>query len=138
MPDSTVFRTPADIKEPTPLPKGKDPIRPMGEPTQAPIALYEEIEGKPYSAVHFDVEGIWDSSDSLSTDLRAIDSYYRSKVQSGAYEDGVESYKQLIQEAEKATGTKNANFNLKVAKVAEFVRFMEKMDKIDNERERWQ
>lgn len=138
MPDGTTFREPTDVKEPTPLPKGKDPIRPMGEPTQAPIALYEELEGKPYSAVHFDVEGIWDSSDSLTSDLRAIDSYYRTKVQSGEYEDGKHTYEKLIKEAEKATETQNASFNLKVAKIAEFVRFMEKMDKIDSERERWQ
>lgn len=138
MPDGTTFRAPTDIKEPTPLPKGKDPIRPMGEPTEAPIALYEELEGKPYSAVHFDVEGIWDSSDSLAEDLRAIDSYYQNKVKSGEYEDGKDAYEQLIKEAEKATETKNASFNLKVAKIAEFVRFMERMDKIDSERERWQ
>lgn len=139
MGDST-FRAPvAETAKPqAEAPTPQDPARPTQKADYTPIALHEEIEGEPYAAKYFEVGDIWRESDSLAGDLRAIDSYYRTKVQIGELEDSIKNYKQLIEEAEKATNTKNANFNLKVAKIAEFVRFMEKMDKIDAERTRWQ
>jgi hypothetical protein len=137
MPADTAFRTAIQPKTET-APEAKNPD-PVLEPskTAEPIALYEELNGKPYSAKYFDVGDIWDKSDSMAEDLRTIDSYYRTKVQMGELEDGPNNYKKLIEEAEKATNTKNSNFNLRVAKIAEFVRFMEKMDKIDRERIRY-
>jgi hypothetical protein len=71
----------------------------VADEVDAPIALYEELKDRPYSADYFDVAGIWDSSESLSQDLRAIDSYYRSKVQTGEYEDGKKTFEDKIKEA---------------------------------------
>jgi len=137
MPADTAFRTAVEPKAET-IPESKNPD-PVLEPskTPEPIALYEELNGKPYSAKYFEVSDIWDKSESLAEDLKTIDKYYRTKVQIGELEDGLNNYKKMIEEAEKATNTKNSNFNLKVAKIAEFVRFMQRMDKIDQERIRY-
>lgn len=138
MEGSTTFKAPVAQKPSTPLPKGKEPMVHENVDVDVPIALHEEVKGKPYSAEYFELGEIWADHGSLESDLKAIDSYYRERVASGNLKDGVETFKSLIRDAEKVTDTKNANPNLKVAKIAEYMRFMERMDKIDQERSRWQ
>jgi len=104
-----------------------------------PIALHEELKGVPYTAVYFEIDRVWDSPDlSFKEDVEAIENYYRQKVASGEIEDSKKTYEELIKKGEKATNTKNAPANLKIAKIAEFFKFMARLDKIDKERRRWQ
>lgn len=135
---TATFREAQAPVEPQPLPEAKNPDKVISAEPETPIALYQELKGKPYSADYFEMGSLWNDHPSWGEDLSAIDSYYRSKVASGEFQDSKDSYLALIKEAEKATNTKNASTNLKVAKIAEFVRFMEKMDKIETERSKWQ
>lgn len=139
MADSTTFRTAVEPQAEAPAPEGKDPgnVIEGAKENTTPIALYHELKGKPYSAVYFEVGDIWDRSESLKADLMDIDEYYRNQVSSGKLADGVDSFKALIHEAEKITQTKNANFNLKVGKIAEFVKFMNRMDEVERNSERY-
>ena len=137
MSDAT-FRAPveATATPAAPPPEPQNPDVPTGDP-EVPIALHEEINGRPYSADYFGMSEIWGDHESLSGDLQAIDSYYRNQVASGALKDGIESFKALIKDAEKLTGTKNAGDNLKVAKIAEYVKFMQRMNKLESDAKRW-
>lgn len=135
----TTFREASSGGESKPqaeTPEVKNPDRPEGGgPT--PIALYSELEGKPYSAKFFEVEDIYKESESLAEELDFIDRYYREKVQRGELEDGKKTYKNMIKEAEKATDTKNAGNNLKIAKISAFLKYMGNLKKIDKEHDRW-
>jgi len=131
---STTFRTatpaPSSAKS-GPSVEAQNPDRPSVE-VNAPIALYEEVNGRPYAVDYFDVEGIWDDPDlDMRDDMQLIDKAYRSRVQNQKIKDGTDTYKAFIQEAEKATNTKNAPTSVKVAKLAEYVKFMEGLYRID-------
>lgn len=136
---STVFReTSTESQAVSEKVDPKDPARVTGDAkTEVPIALYQEIEGRPYASEFFELSSIWDSQDSLKTDLESIDQYYKSQVQSGELQDGKKTFEGLIKQAEKVTGTTQANQNVRIAKIAEFFRFMNKMKEIDKQRERW-
>ena len=43
----------------------------------------------------------------------------------------------MIAEAEAVTNTKNSNHNLKVAKIAEYLKFIDRLKEIDKRQERW-
>jgi hypothetical protein len=129
----TIFRSAkTEVKEKAPVSEPQNPDRPESVEVEAPVALYEEIEGIPYTAKYFGVEKIWDDPDiGMADDVKVIDSYYRQKVQNKDLEDGKKSYESFIKEIEKATNTKNSPHGVKIAKMAEFTRFMKKMEEID-------
>jgi len=139
MSDSVTFRGPVSesAAPQAPAPEPQTPDTP-GDTDVAPIALYSELKGRPYAADHFKVSDIWDMNEGMQADLIDIDGYYRDLVQKGDLQDGKDSYKQFIKQAEKVTDTKNANINLKIAKIAEYAKFMNRMQDIERERDRWQ
>lgn len=131
MSDAT-FRTASEPKATAEVAEPQNPDRPVSAETEAPIALYEEVEGLPYTAKYFEVDKIWDDPDiGLRDDVKVIDEYYRQKVQNKDLEDGKKSYESFIKELEKATDSKHSPSGVKIAKMAEFARFMKKMDEID-------
>lgn len=137
--DDTVLReaTTEDSKQVDTKVVPKNPDRVIEADTDTPIALYVNLEGYPYTAKHFGVKGIWDNPDiGLNSDILTIEEAYQSKVSSGELEDGVKTYESFVKEAEKATSTKDAPAATKIPKIAEWVKFMSKMDSIDQERKR--
>jgi len=115
------------------------PLEAKEEDVPTPIALHQEIKGIPYTAVYFKVEKIWDDPDiSLKDDVEMIEKHYQQKVSAGDLEDGEKTFIKLVKEAEKATDCQDAPANVRIAKIAEFFRFMNRLDKIDKERRRWQ
>lgn len=117
-----------------PAAEPKNPDRPASETGDVPIALYEEMNGVPYSAVYFDVKELSDDNElSFGESARLIDEAYRIKVQRGELADGKESYDAFVTEAIKATSSQHAPDRVKMAKVAEFVKFMTSLKKIDKE-----
>lgn len=138
MGDST-FRTATPTKNPAVEAKivEKTPDRVSDIKTDVPIAFYKEMNDKPYSAGFFEVTQYHDMNESLKADLDMIDDAYKSRVAKGTYEDGPDTFKEMIKEAEKVTDTKLSNTNIKVAKVAEYLRFMERLKKVDIESDRW-
>lgn len=114
--------------------EGSNPDRPHTVDVDAPIALHEDIEGVPYTAKYFEVEEIWnDKSLEMGKSIRTIEKAYREAVEGGRLSDGRDSYKAFINEAIKATDTKHAPDRVKIAKIAEFVKFMSRLEKIEQE-----
>lgn len=117
----------------------KDPDRPVGDSgekeVEAPISHYREINGYPYTAEYFEVKGIYDKPDlEMYDEIMDIEYTYIKKVNNGEYEDSKETFKKFIEEAEKATDCKYAPKEIKIAKIAEWVRFMNNLTEIDKEK----
>lgn len=115
-----------------PVGDGKSPDRPHAAEGNVPIALYEEMRGVPYSAVYFGVEGILkDATPEMRQGLKEIDAAYRLKVQGNELKDGTESFRAFVKEGIKATGSEHMPDGVKIARVAEFVRFMSRIKDMD-------
>ena len=87
MADST-FRTAEAVAAAKPVSVkvvGKDPDRVIKETPEAPIALHQELNGKPYSATFFEIGQYRDMPDSLKGDLEMIDKAYKTRVERGIY-----------------------------------------------------
>jgi len=140
--ESTVtFRSPVEstreaIADPKIEPRNPDRVfDPVGE---MPIALNREIAGRPYTAFYFNVVDIWDNPDiGLQKDIDAIEDAYIQKVQYNEIADGEDTFKSFIKEAEKATDCKDSPTAVKIAKIAEWYRFMSKMDEIDQNKRKY-
>jgi len=138
---SVTFRSPLekvaeDIQEPTY--ESKNPDRPFDTVGEMPIALNREIAGRPYTAHYFNVLDIWDNPDiGLQEDIDAIEDAYVQKVQFNELADGEDTYEKFIKEAEKATDCKDAPKAVRIAKIAEWYKFMSRMDKIDRDKRRY-
>lgn len=115
-----------------PVAEPKNPDRPVsGVSVNVPVSLHEEINGTPYSAVFFGVTDLSADSDlSFGENAKKIDSAYRDMVEKGELEDGEASFKAFIKDAIKATDSEHAPVRIKMAKVAEFVRFMSRLERI--------
>lgn len=140
MPDD-VFREAVKKTDPVEekAPETKSPARPVnGEDKEVPIALHQDLTGKPYTAKYYEIETIWDNPDiDMQDDVVAIEEYYKQKVQNGDYEDGKETYKKMINEISKATNSRDSRKEVQIAKIAEWVRFMGRLEKIDRDVKRW-
>lgn len=120
----------------TPIePKNPDRVISEDLEVEAPISLYMEVHGYPYSAKYFDVKSIYDNKDlGMYDEIIDIERAYIKKVESGEYEDSKETFEKFINEAELATGCEYAPKEVKIAKIAEWVRFMNNLTKIDKEK----
>lgn len=117
-----------------PVAEPTNPGRPVSADGDVPLALYEELKGVPYSSVYFEVKSLDDDENlGFGDTAKVIDRAYREKVQRGELQDGKDSYDAFIKEAIKATGSQHAPVGVKMAKVAEFVKFMTSLKKIDKE-----
>jgi len=104
-----------------------------GDDVDTPIALYEQLKGKPYTAEYYDVEDIWDNPDlGMKDDIKAIEKYYVSKVQKNEIADGKDNFKKFVKSLEKAIGLSDMSPNtVRISKLAKYIKFMEEADKID-------
>jgi len=104
-----------------------------GDDIDTPVALYEQIKGKPYTAEYYEVEKIWDNPDlDMKSDVKAIEKYYVSKVQRNEVADGKDNYKKFIKGLEKAIGLTDLTPNtVRISKLAKYIKFMQEADKID-------
>lgn len=128
----TTFREAAKPQEEAKSPEPKSPDRVIDGEGATPVAFYEELEGVPYTAKYFEVEKIWDDPDiGLKDDIKVIENYFKDKVKNAEVEDSKDNYKSYIKELEKATDSKNAPAGVRIAKMAEFAKFMRRMDEID-------
>jgi uncharacterized protein YktA (UPF0223 family) len=100
---------------------------------ETPIALYEQLKGKPYTAEYYDVEDIWDDPDlGMKDDIKAIEKYYVSKVQKNEIADGKDNFKKFVKSLEKAIGLSDMSPNtVRISKLAKYIKFMREADKID-------
>jgi hypothetical protein len=116
-------------------PKNPDiPTDGLSKEVEAPISHYVEINGYPYTAEYFDVVNIYDKPDiEMYDEIMDIEDAYIKKVSAGEYEDSKETFKKFIEEAENATDCKYAPKEIKIAKIAEWVKFMSKLNKIEKE-----
>mgnify|MGYP000892592443 CR=1 FL=1 len=136
MEDTSKFRTAVEAKEAEVEEKVVDKHKitsGSGDDVDTPIALYEQIKGKPYTAKYYDVEKIWDNPDlDMKDDIKAIEKYYVSKVQHNEVADGKDNFKKFVKGLEKAIGVTDLTPNtVKISKLAKYIKFMEEADKID-------
>lgn len=118
--------------------KDEDRVGVSDDTTEPPIVHYQEIKGLPYTAEFFKIQGIWDNPDlSYQEDIAVIENYYREQVQQGKLEDGSKGYQELIRIGEKATDSKNSPADVKIAKLAEFFKFMSRLKDVDKIKNRY-
>ena len=120
------------------VPESKTPDRPYTKEEKSPIGLYLEVKGHPYTADYFEVAEIWNDPDiALEEDVMTIESAYVEKVQGGELEDGPDTFEKFIKEALKATSSVDSPTEIKLAKVAEWYKFMSKLKTIEQNRRRY-
>jgi len=139
--DDGVFRTAESVQEAQEqktesskvVPKDPEVFVPIETPdVDAPLALYSELKGFPFTAEFFEVASIYNDPDiGMEQDILDIDSAYISKVETGELADNIKSYKAFIKEAEKATDSEFASKEVKIRKIAEWVKFMSNLRKVD-------
>jgi uncharacterized protein YktA (UPF0223 family) len=137
MENDVVFRkaepkTEVENKEQEPSEVKSHDITPHSD-VETPIALYEQLKGKPYTAEYYDVEDIWDDPDlGMKDDIKAIEKYYVSKVQKNEIADGKDNFKKFVKSLEKAIGLSDMSPNtVRISKLAKYIKFMREADKID-------
>jgi len=137
MENDVVFRkaepkTEVENKEQEPSEVKNHDITPHSD-VETPIALYEQLKGKPYTAEYYDVEDIWDDPDlGMKDDIKAIEKYYVSKVQKNEIADGKDNFKKFVKSLEKAIGLSDMSPNtVRISKLAKYIKFMREADKID-------
>ncbi|HRY74379.1 MAG TPA: hypothetical protein P5098_01680 [Candidatus Dojkabacteria bacterium] len=137
MENDVVFRkaepkTEVENKEQEPSEVKSHDITPHSD-VETPIALYEQLKGKPYTAEYYDVEDIWDNPDlGMKDDIKAIEKYYVSKVQKNEIADGKDNFKKFVKSLEKAIGLSDMSPNtVRISKLAKYIKFMREADKID-------
>lgn len=137
MENDVVFRkaepkTEVENKEQEPSEVKSHDITPHSD-VETPIALYEQLKGKPYTAEYYDVEDIWDDPDlGMKDDIKAIEKYYVSKVQKNEIADGKDNFKKFVKSLEKAIGLTDMTPNtVRISKLAKYIKFMREADKID-------
>jgi len=105
---------------------------------ETPIALYQEMNGVPYTARFYEIVPLYnDPTLGMREEVDSIEQAYRQKVQFNELKDGKDTFKDFIKQAEKATDCEKSPTNVKIAKIAQWVKFMAEMDKIDKERVRY-
>jgi hypothetical protein len=137
MKNNSAFRTAKEqpsvqVKEPDVV-QGERKITPTGGGVDSPIALYEQLEGEPYTAKYYEVSKIWDNPDlDMKSDVKAIEKYYVSKVQRNEVADGKDNFKKFIKGLEKAIGLTDLTPNtVRISKLAKYIKFMQEADRID-------
>jgi len=137
MENDVVFRkaepkTEVENKEQEPSEVKSHDITPHSD-VETPIALYEQLKGKPYTAEYYDVEDIWDDPDlGMKDDIKAIEKYYVSKVQKNEIADGKDNFKKFVKSLEKAIALSDMSPNtVRISKLAKYIKFMREADKID-------
>lgn len=138
MADNVVFRTAqpepkAEVGTKVKETVKADPKITTGTDVETPVALYEQLKGKPYTAEYYDVEKIWDNPDlDMKKDIKAIEKYYVSKVQRNEIADGKDNFKKFVKSLEKAIGVSDLTPNtVKISKLAKYIKFMLEAEKID-------
>ena len=127
---SVLKKTVEEVKTEKVKPANPDVV--VESSVEAPIALYTNLEGYPYTAKYFEVKGIWDNPDiGLKDDILTIEQAYKKQVAMGKVKDSTETYKKFIKKAEKATQTEDAPASTKIPKIASWVKFMEELDYAD-------
>lgn len=141
MENNVVFRTPEPKEDKVEVieevAQGSHEITPNAD-IETPVALYESIKGKPYTAEYYEVSKIWDNPDlDMKSDIKAIEKYYISKVQRNEVADGKDNYKKFIKGLEKAIGLTDLTPNtVRISKLAKYIKFMQEADKIDEKSRR--
>jgi len=137
MENSTVFRkaepkVEVENKEQESSEVKSHDITPHGD-AETPIALYEQLNGKPYTAKYYGVEEIWDNPDlGMGDDIKSIEKYYVSKVQKNEIADGKDNFKKFVKSLEKAIGLSDMSPNtVRISKLAKYIKFMREAEKID-------
>ena len=141
MENNVVFRTAqpeAKVETKAEVKEVKKPdITPLDD-VEPPVALYEQLRGKPYTAKYYEVEKLWDNPDlDMKSDVKAIESYYISKVQKNEVADGKDNFKKFVKSLEKAIGLSDLAPNtVRISKLAKYIKFMKEADKIDEKSRR--
>lgn len=135
MENNVVFRSPqpqVEAKEVTGEESKPHDIIPNAD-IEAPVALYESLKGRPYTAEYYEVSKIWDNPDlDMKSDVKAIEKYYVSQVQKNVVADGKDNYKKFIKGLEKAIGLSDMTPNtVRISKLAKYIKFMQEAERID-------
>ena len=129
----TVFRsqqTPAPTES---LPKGKTTDR-SGDETkiEVPYLDYEQENGKPYIADHFQLGETWDDvSGGFEKEVDIIESYLQDKITNGEIANNVSVIKDILKGIEKTTNiAKETRPIIKIETIAAYIEFLNKTDKL--------
>lgn len=100
-----------------------------GSKDLSPI-LYGSEKSKPFVAKYYDAEGTWDKLPSVIQESGdTVQDYFELQNKNGKYENDEVGFKEFIKNLERVTDTKHSPLQMKLGKIAEFIKYMKRASK---------
>jgi hypothetical protein len=129
MSDST-FRTP--VEQPTPVPEKSMESQPGISQTQLepPFTDYEQAHGHPYVVEHYELGDTWkERMGGFMPEVQAITTYLMRQIGTKEMDNSVDAVRETIKRLERVANVKKSDRVVsKIAKVAAYVEFLNKVD----------
>jgi len=102
---------------------------------EAPYTSYEVDNNHSYLVDHYE---LGESASEFTDEIKTIDGYFKSQADRGKIDNSVSTIKSLIAKYEKmANIDKSERTVMKVAKLAEYVKFLKSTEEIDKNLEKY-
>lgn len=130
------FQSGGAAPAPAPAPAKVDTsVTKSGEDVTVPYLDYRVEVGKPFSVDYFELGETWnDVEGSFAPEVEAVESYLKGMIESGRMDNSLDSVKERLKQIEKAVGSpKSERTVVKIGKIAEYCKFLEKSDHIEDQ-----
>jgi hypothetical protein len=108
------------------------------EDIEPPYTEYTREKGKSYIADYYGIGEGWDEKHVFGDELNQIEAYFENLIERGEISNDTQAVKTLIKKYEKILGLdKTQRAVIKIAKVAEYTKFLEKAREIDINRQKY-
>lgn len=99
---------------------------------EPPYLDYESVNGHPYLVDHFQLGDSWkDKLGGFEREINILEEYVKGKIQEGKTANSLEAVKEMIERIEKVClADKTERATMKIEKMAAYVEFLAKTDKI--------
>lgn len=109
-------------------------LKPSADKTTAQAAegklsptLYADENNRPYLAKHYSVEETYkELPDAVKDASENIQDYFEDLHKSGQYENDKVGFKDFMKKLERQTDTKSAPLTVKIKKIAEFIKYLQR------------
>lgn len=119
----------------TPQKASDGPVPAKIDPIEVPYTSYESEHKSPLVADYYE---LGNAKSEFSDEINIIEGYFRSQAETGKIDNSVSTIKSLIAKYEKmANIAKEERTVMKVAKLAEYVKFLRSTDEIDRNLEKY-
>lgn len=138
MPD--VFRSAPPVESrPTPTESKSDATGSVqSDSDTTTYSTYSSDQGHPYTAKYYGIENIYDEGDLFSDEIKTVEGYFKSKIESGALADTTQAIRDQIKGIEKVAGIgKNEPTTMRISKLVAYVKFLQETDHLVKDQRKW-